>query len=295
MKMKALVAAVALISGVAHADIVNVFNTAAPGSLLLGLYNPTAGVSSLYDLGLDTSSFSFANVGGVSSSYVGATETLQITWNLNTGTVASTGAHDVSSLLAGVSGAWSDAWTAYQSNATASSFFEVIAGDTTTSAATSSILTTSRTALTAGAGSSVLGTGTNLTQMGSGTSTWLANNVGQGNHATVANGADVITDGSTAYQGNATAGFKDHWTITPNIFNADQTLNNSANFYGLQGVSAGQANKLTDFNGSFAFNAADGTLTYSTLVAAAPVPEASTYAMLLAGLGLMGLMVRRRA
>jgi hypothetical protein len=298
MKLKALVAIMALATGVAHADIVNVKGTTDAGSLLLGLYNPSAGVSSLYDLGLDTSSFSFANVAGLTAAQIAAapaTQTLNISWNLVSGSVSSNIASYSSLLnLSSVTGSWSDAWTSYKPSATGSSYFEVIGGDTTTSPSTSSIITTSRTALAAG--TTALGTGSNLTQMGTGTSTWIAANAFLGNHSSVANGADYVADQSTAYQGDVSLGFKDKWSITTSaVFNADQTLDSSANFYGLKGNSSGTLNTLTDFNGAFAFDASTGTLTYSATVLAAAVPEASTYAMLLAGLGLMGFMARRRA
>lgn len=65
--------------------------------------------------------------------------------------------------------------------------------------------------------------------------------------------------------------------------------------YSYTGTKATQAATTTHFatGGDFDYFTlgSNGTLTYT---AAAPVPEAETYAMMLAGLGLVGFMVRRR-
>lgn len=73
-------------------------------------------------------------------------------------------------------------------------------------------------------------------------------------------------------------------------FNSTGSVNDTLNFYFLtnSNSTAAQQAIVTKFAGQFSFN--DGVLTYAT----APVPEAETYAMMLAGLGLVGWMARRR-
>lgn len=73
-------------------------------------------------------------------------------------------------------------------------------------------------------------------------------------------------------------------------FNSTGSVNDTLNFYFLtnSNSTAAQQAIVTKFAGQFSFN--DGVLTYAT----APVPEAETYAMMLAGLGLVGFMAARR-
>jgi hypothetical protein len=65
------------------------------------------------------------------------------------------------------------------------------------------------------------------------------------------------------------------------------------NFYFLSNSSTNAAHQatVTKYAGVWSFDVASAQLSYVT----APVPEAETYAMLLAGLGLMGAIVRRRS
>ena len=75
-------------------------------------------------------------------------------------------------------------------------------------------------------------------------------------------------------------------------FSSAGSVNSALNFYFLtnsSGVAASQAT-VSQYAGTFSFDTATAQLTYAT----APVPEAETYAMMLAGLGLVGFMVRRR-
>jgi hypothetical protein len=75
-------------------------------------------------------------------------------------------------------------------------------------------------------------------------------------------------------------------------FTSTGSANNGLNFYFLSNssnVAASQA-AVTKFDGLWSFDATTAQLSYAT----APVPEAETYAMMLAGLGLVGFMVSRR-
>ncbi|MFT3735771.1 MAG: PEP-CTERM sorting domain-containing protein [Rhodocyclaceae bacterium] len=296
MKMKALVAALALVSGAANASYANFADAANAGSLIFSAYDATA--SGFFDLGLNTSQFTAANFGGVTSAGAGfELKSLQVSWNFNSGSVTSTGQYDVSSLLAGVSGDWSAAWTAYQSHA-AGSQWDVFAADrngstTSTQYFLSTAAAGSQTAVSNTTNAALL----NFNTIGS----WHDNQqlTGGGNHGSVANGANVITDTTSGlYQGSNNA-MKTNWNgkVT---WSATGSATSELDFYGLQGGvnGVGSTAKVgaTNFNGKFALNADTGVLTWTTQVAVpvAAVPEASTYAMLLAGLGLMGLMARRR-
>ncbi|MBT9507744.1 PEP-CTERM sorting domain-containing protein [Rhodoferax sp.] len=134
-----------------------------------------------------------------------------------------------------------------------------------------------------------------------------ANNL-RGTHVTEANGASTAlsTDVANSYfraVNGATQG--DTWLTKTS--DTTKTLATAQNFWSLSvgaGNGSAQAAKSAfgvdlDGNGSigtgefgeWSVNAAAGTITFANVAA---VPEAETYAMLLAGLGLMGAIVRRR-
>ena len=75
-------------------------------------------------------------------------------------------------------------------------------------------------------------------------------------------------------------------------FNSASAAANAANFYFLSNTSSTAARQadVSKYIGKFSLDVANATLTYAT----APVPEAETYAMMLAGLGLVGLIAARR-
>ena len=75
-------------------------------------------------------------------------------------------------------------------------------------------------------------------------------------------------------------------------FNSASAAANAANFYFLANTSSNTAPQATvsKYTGKWSFNATTAELSYAT----APVPEAETYAMMLAGLGLVGFMAARR-
>jgi hypothetical protein len=136
-----------------------------------------------------------------------------------------------------------------------------------------------------------------------------ANN-SRGTHATDANGASTATptDALNTFFG-AINGFTpgDTWLQKTNA-DSTQPLGTAQNFWLLNtsssstlaqatktpfGVDLDQSGKITgDEHSKFNLNA-NGALTFTSPVSA--VPEADTWAMLLAGLGMIGMMVRRRA
>lgn len=138
---------------------------------------------------------------------------------------------------------------------------------------------------------------------------YVAANQARGTHATEVNGASTATslDANNIYFGKVNGTTDgDNWAG----FSTDSTakVGVDQNFYFLttsSGVSSAQATKLAfgydlDGNGSlgatemgkWTVNAAAGTLTFTNPAA---VPEPETYAMLLAGLGLVGSILRRRS
>ncbi|KVW95126.1 PEP-CTERM sorting domain-containing protein [Thiobacillus denitrificans] len=89
-------------------------------------------------------------------------------------------------------------------------------------------------------------------------------------------------------QWNGKTSFSSTGAVSPTGINGGDL-----NFYFLtntSGVAASQAS-VTKYAGVWSFDTATAQLSYAT---AAPVPEAETYAMMLAGLGLVGFMVSRR-
>ena len=113
----------------------------------------------------------------------------------------------------------------------------------------------------------------------------------QGTHSTVVDGAN-FSDSVTAYQGTNVG---NNWAGAVG-FNSTAAIGSAVDFYSFQGVAASgrtagaAAADVMAFAGAFS-QGADGTLTYTV----AAVPEPETYAMLLAGLGLVGAIARKRA
>lgn len=135
----------------------------------------------------------------------------------------------------------------------------------------------------------------------------LVDNQTRGTHGTQANGASTATsaDPQNTYFGAADGSGGDNWALQTSA-DTTKTLNTALNFFLLTNSStSGVAQSTrtafgTDLNGSgtvsgaaelgkWTVNQAAGTITYAN-----PVPEAETYAMLLAGLGALGAVVRRR-
>jgi hypothetical protein len=111
-------------------------------------------------------------------------------------------------------------------------------------------------------------------------------------------GTSFTTAGANMYDaGDATNvyfqnGSGDNWKGAVS-FTSTTSVNNELNFYSLTNTSSVAASQaaVTQYAGVWSFDTATAQLSYT---AAAPVPEAETYAMMLAGLGLVGFMVSRR-
>jgi len=258
------------------------------GELLLnvryyGGTSATAGgddISGLFDLGIRMNDFIALNgQGGISKN-----------WNLT-------------------QGAYADAWNTVTSFVTSHGgtlndiYFNVIALD--------SLNFNQPTYLTTFAGDVFPGLqNTNLRQF-QGMQTYVDANAGRGTIGTADNGAATATptDPTNSFFG-AINGFGqgDTW-LQKTTANTTQPLGTEQNFWILNTSSLsnfGQVVKTpfgVDLNhdGSIAGNEfskftlnADGSLNFASPVVSA-IPEADTWAMLLAGLGVLGAMVRRRA
>jgi hypothetical protein len=111
-------------------------------------------------------------------------------------------------------------------------------------------------------------------------------------HGTAFNTAGTnMFDSGDAQNVNFAAG-GDQWNGAVS-FNSTGSVSNDLNFYSLVNSSSTAASQATvvKYAGVWSFDAATAQLSYAT---AAAVPEAETYAMMLAGLGLVGFMVSRR-
>jgi len=256
-KMKAVVAALALTASMSASAAMT--NTASgDSSLILTLLDNTNNISATFDLGLSYSTFAAA---GTQS------------WNVAAGDYAA-------------------AWNSFIGTANlagAGTHWAVFSGDN----------------LGAGVGSRGMivsyASGSTMTgsQMQTGLSamdTYINAQLPLGNHSVVADGA------SSAVSGNAFAESASAYGVNGRV-NGQGTLVTWASFdkdlgvvqlkQGASNIASASFTTIGNQYGNSKFNmSSNGVLSYT--VAAAPVPEADTWAMLLAGLGLMGFIARRR-
>ncbi|NOT67549.1 MAG: PEP-CTERM sorting domain-containing protein [Methylophilaceae bacterium] len=257
-KMKAIVAAIALTASMSASAAMELATPAGHSSLILTVLDTTAGVSATFDLGYNKDTFS---------------QTTNNSWNLSTGNYAS-------------------AWTSFWNTATAANTqYAVYAGDNLGGvvAGDKSIFTTAGVAVLPTTGNAPLGNQQTAFDLYITASNLL------GNHGTVADGAsfaDAVTGGN-AYAGKGVA-YSTSGKIggaggdTNGLIGTDLNVWNIVRATGLNATTT----KLSVGAINPAFNlATTGALTYT----AAVVPEANTWAMMLAGLGLLGFVARRRS
>lgn len=264
LKLKTLIAATIAsmaISGAANATMADTGLTNANGdsSLILTLLDRTDGISATFDLGFTDHTFD---------------QTTSQSWSL-------TGAN------------YGTAFADFFTTATAANtVFAVFAGDSTgTAIGDTNLFTTVATTWT-----NVSGSGLNTLLRNF--DTYINANNPLGTNATFADGASTATaaSGGSAYAGvvpayGATGKIDTLGGVTTVAFGSNANVFNivRASTNNLTNTAATQLN-VSGFNPYFSVNP-NGTLNY---VAAAPVPEADTWAMLVAGLGLMGFIARRR-
>ncbi|HEY3300744.1 MAG TPA: PEP-CTERM sorting domain-containing protein [Methylophilaceae bacterium] len=117
-----------------------------------------------------------------------------------------------------------------------------------------------------------------------------------GNQLLAVNTASQAADPSVYLSGNDfTSDFGDAWKGALPV-NSTNAINTSADFYYLTGRSTTAINEKFENGAKWTFNYVNGqaSLAYTTNVVTANVPESDTYAMLLAGLSVMGFVARRR-
>ena len=263
MQKTLLAAAIATLAmtGTANAAMNN--SATGDSSLILSVLDFSAGVSATFDLGFSDSTFN---------------QTMNNSWNIASGDYATAW----TSYAAAVGGNFAGTqWSVLSLDATG-----IATGDT-------SIFTT-----VAGAWSSV--SNSTLTTMQLNFDKYINANNALGTHTSATDGGSFATSSSgLSYAGDGGA-----YGSTGKIANfggdTNTAIGTDMNVFNIvrsssAGLTNATATKLdvAGFNPYFSMSNS-GALVYTASAAVSPVPEADNYAMLLAGLGLMGFIARRR-
>jgi hypothetical protein len=287
MKLKHIAAAMALIAtGAANAAIA----TGGNGSLVLIAYDKTASGSfattaGVFDLGLSVDDLigSTGNGSGAAATSLAGLGK-NVVWDFVGNTIKVDG---VTTAFGGTN-SWNAAFSTLLANTDADQLKFVVTGFDTTGSGPNvrSIVTgtagnTTTFTTSQAAGLNLIG-GTKANDI-------FTPIVNKGTIASAANGAYTYTtaDGAaTRINGYAMAGdaFGNNWRNN-NVLNGETLASNSASLYVVDGTAA-----YKEF-ATVAFSAANGTLTLTT----AAVPEPTTYALVIAGLAVLGAAARRRA
>lgn len=256
-KMKALVAAVALTASMSASAAMN---TSATGdsSLILTLLDNTNNISMTVDLGYTLGTFDLSS---------------NASWDITGGN-------------------YGDAWATFWGTASASNVqWAVFAGDRTGSAAGDQRMLTTVASTWTAVSNNVLSQ-----QMAAFDNYIFANN-SLTNHNVVADGASTAISGTAFAELAATYGT----TGKMNAQGGDTTVALDTNNY-VWTITRSSTNNLSPSTAAQVSNAgfnpyfnlsSNGALTY-TAAAVTAVPEADSWAMLLAGLGVIGFIARRR-
>lgn len=254
----AAIAAMTMSAGAANAAM----STAASGdsSLILTLLDNTNNISATFDLGLNYSTL--------------PTAASQV-WNL------------------AASADYSAAWTSFLSVANLTgSKWAVYGGDNLGSGAGS------RGLITTYASGTTMTQSQLVTAMGTaGMDNYIAANNPLGTHPAALNGASSAISGAAFAEAAAAYGTTGRIANQGSLYTMkglDQSMDVVKLAYvGTNQLASASFTMLGNTYGNSTFNmSSNGVLSYN--VAAAPVPEADTWALLLAGIGMMGFMVRRR-
>lgn len=265
-QLKALVAAVALSAATVPAQAAMTFATSGSSSMILTLLDFGNNVSATFDLG-----YSYA------------------TFNDLVAAAGPTGAYTFN--LAG--GDYADAWNSFWAIGGTNTKWAVYAADGTgLGVGERGIISTYKSG-------TKLQNSNNLVTSITAFNGYMTNNNALNNHNSVDDGASVVTsNASQSFAGRAVA-YGATGRINGSGHVAMDSMDTSMTIV-QQLTGANNAAAPTSFNtlgsvdGNYTFTmSSSGLLTFSVPVTT-PVPEADSYAMLLAGLGLVGLVARRR-
>ncbi len=267
---KALVAALALSAATVPAQAAMTMATTGDSSMILTLLDFGNNTSATFDLGYSYSTFQNLIVDSHTNGTMSADGlTKSFAFDLSTGDYA-------------------DAWSTFFSTASASTTtWAIYAADGTGSGAGSrGIISTYKS------GSNLTNSNQLQTSIANFNS-YMNNNTPLGNHLAVDDGASVVTSNlSQAFAGRAvaygaTGRINAQGHVSMNSLDTSMTVVQQT--MGATQASAPSFQTL-GLNGDFQFKMnSNGMLEFVV-----PVPEADSYAMLLAGLGVVGLVARRR-
>ena len=265
-QVKALVAALALSAATVPAQAAMTMATTGDSSMILTLLDFSSNTSATFDLGYSYSTFQNMVTAG--------SATGSLSFDLTAGNYA-------------------DAWTSFFSTASAANTkWAIYAADGTgTGTDSRGIISTYKS------GANLINSNQLQTSIANFNS-YMNNNTPLGNHLSVDDGASSVASNlSQAYAGRAVAyGSTGRINAQGHVSmdSLDSSMTVVQQLMGATQASAPSFNTLGNAQGNYTFNmASNGVLTFSVPVAAA-VPEADSYAMLLAGLGVVGLIARRR-
>lgn len=290
MKLKLIaLAAMMVAAGGAHAAIANsnVNGNASSGDLFSSFYSVSQSASFAVDLGIRLDQF---------TSLVAPTATgIKLVWDLDNSSFT-----DLSTVATGLSGVmqtlnYGNVFTTFATPAVlgaADLKYDVKAMDglpaSFPAAGANRYLTTTGAASVTATNGVVFGLDAALDPYV---------NASNGDTTNSTHGGSVLTAGANMLDAgdinnvNFQLASGDAWKALTS-FASTTTINNPLNFFALSNTSSVAASQATvaKYSGVWEFDAQTAQLSYTV----AAVPEADTYAMLLAGLGLMGAMVRRR-
>ena len=268
-QVKALVAALALSAATIQAQAAMTSATSGSSSLILTLLDFNSNVSATFDLGYSYDTFQdLVSAAGTTGTY---------TFNL-------------------AGGDYANAWTAYWDIASSTNTkWAIYAADGTGSGAGArGIISTYKS------GANLTNSNQLQTSIGN-FNTYITQNNGLDNHNSVENGASVVTSNlvnsfagkAIAYGSTGRINAQGHVSMD----NLGQSMTVVQQLTGAAAASPVAFNTLGNAQGDYTFSmASTGVLTFSTpLAVITPVPEADSYAMLLAGLGVLALVRRRQA
>jgi PEP-CTERM motif len=305
MKLQHIAAAVALIAtGAANAAIA----TGGNGSLVLIAYDKSVqgdfnNVAGVFDLGITVDDLIGSTGNGTAVSAT-ALQSKDLSWNLNTNTFAIDG---TASTAYGAN-SWTAAWNTLLANSDASDLSFVVTGfDTVGFGANLRSIVTGQAGSTATFSTSN-GSAVQAIAGGKANDIFAPLNgvaglsVAKGTIGSADNGAYTFTtaDGAASRaNGYAMAGdaFGNEWRSANSLIGETNVANTTA-LYSVDGAGKKiQLGASTAGQGVVALNAATGVLSYrvSGEVVTPAIPEPSTYALLIAGLAVVGAAARRRA